>query len=384
MRLLHTADWHLGKMLNGASLLEDQAHVLKQLVDVIAAEQPDAVLVAGDVFDRSLPPTGAVELLDKILTEIVIGLRTPVIMIAGNHDGAERLQFGSRLLEASGFHVFGRTAPNPAVLRISGRDGTAVQICAVPFAEPAEVRTLTQDETVQTHEQALAALLDRARAKLDHALPAVAVVHAFVAGSATCDSERSVAVGGADRVSSAVFDGFDYVALGHLHSPQSLDGSRIRYSGSLLKYSASEASHTKGVTLVELAPGATPQTRDIPLPPLRDLRVIMGTLRDIEAAAAGDRARDDYVYVRLLDDALPVNAEARVRALYPNALECRLDLLDHAGGAMPDAPAGGLDDMQLFERFHEAFAGEPLPKEDRAIVAAVIAAANKTDLGEDK
>ena len=379
MRLLHTADWHLGKMLNGASLLEDQAHALQQLVGVIKAEQPDAVLVAGDIFDRSLPPTGAVELLDKTLTQIVIDLKTPVIMIAGNHDGAERLQFGSRLLEASGFHVFGCTSPDPAVVRISGRHGTAAQICAVPFADPAEVRTLTGDESIQTHEQALALLLDHARANLDPELPAVAVVHAFVTGSATCDSERSVAVGGADRVSPAVFHGFNYVALGHLHSPQSLAAGRIRYSGSLLKYSASEAGHTKGVVLVEIERAAEPHTQVIPLTPLRDLRIIEGTLRDLEQAAQRDRRREDYVYVRLTDAALPVNAEASLRACYPNMLEYRLASLDQTGAGAPETITEGLDDMSLFERFHKAFTDEPFTQEDRAIIAQILNEINNAD-----
>lgn len=275
--------------------------------------------------------------------------------------------------------MFGCTTPDPAVVTVSNGAGVSVQVCAIPFAEPAEVRTLTGDETIQTHEQALAALLQRASAKLNSGQPAVALVHAFVAGSVTCDSERLVAVGGADKVSASVFKGFDYVALGHLHSPQTLGGGHIRYAGSLLKYSASEADHNKGVTLVEFSPGVGLQARDVALRPRRDLRRITGTLGEIEAASKRDKHRDDYVYVTLTDPALPVNAEARLRACYPNMLEYRLASLEPSGEGAPAMIAPGLDDMQLFERFHAAFTDEPFTDEDRAIVAEIIAEINKDE-----
>lgn len=389
MRFLHSADWHLGRVYHGVSLLEDQAHVLRQFVRIAADARPDAILLAGDIYDRSVPPAEAVRLLDLVLSELVLDLRIPVVMIAGNHDGPDRLAFGSGLLRRAGLTVRGPVemeAP-PLVLRDAYGE---VAVHALPYAEPALVRSACGDEAITDHHAALAAQTAAARAAHVPGRRAVVVAHAFVLGGAESESERPLSVGGSGAVGAGVFDGFDYVALGHLHRPQAIDArrdrsgegaaptadaeaadawrsARIQYSGSLLKYSFAEADHAKSVNLVELDAAGRCRVERIPLVPRRDLRILEGELGALITAAAADPARDDYVLARLTDQGALLDAMGKLRTAWPNALAIERPALTGDGPGRAAADHRRIRIQDLFASFHRETTG--LAPEPAALAA---------------
>jgi len=251
MRFIHTADWHLGRTFHHASLLEDQAHVLQQLVQVARASQPEVVIIAGDIYDRAVPPTEAVDLLDQTLCELVLEANLPVIIIAGNHDSPQRLQFGARLLESRRLYVFGRPSDQVRFLQFYDEDGP-VMFYAMPYAEPAVMRAYWGDDQITSHQTAYRAYAARVTRQHPAGIRSVVVGHCFVAGGEECESERPLSVGGTGEVSADCFAGFSYAALGHLHRPQTAGSDAVHYAGSLLKYSFAEAGHTKSFNLVEM------------------------------------------------------------------------------------------------------------------------------------
>lgn len=317
MRLLHTADWHLGRTFHGASLLEDQAFALDRLVELADDERVDAVLVSGDVYDRSLPPADAVTLLDETLTRLaeVCGA---LVVIAGNHDGPERLAFGSRMLAGAGLHVAGPLGSEPVSVALADAHGH-VRVWALPYADPPQVAHALGDDGIRGHEAAMAALAGAARSRFAPGERNVVLAHAYVTGGAASESERPLSVGGAGDVSAALFDGFDYVALGHLHRPQQVGSPRVRYSGSLLKYSFDEASHAKSVSVAEIAADGAVTVEERTLPLLRDTRRIRGEL-DALIAGAPAEGRDDWILAELTDPEPRYNALERLRAVHPNVL----------------------------------------------------------------
>ncbi len=376
MRLLHTADWHLGRVFYGASLIEDQAHALEEFCALAADLRPDAIVIAGDVYDRSLPPAEAVALLDETLTRLVTGVRVPVVVIAGNHDSPARLAFGSRLLARGGLHVAGPVEADPMGVSVSTPAGPA-RIWALPHADPPEVACALEDDCVRGHEAAMAAMLGRIRAAGVAGERSIVVAHAFVTGGRPSESERPLSVGGTAQVAAPLFDGFDYVALGHLHRPQSLADRRVRYSGSLLKYSFDEHDHRKSVTLVEITgapPTMAPTIEEYELPVRRDVRKISGRLRDLLAAPPAG-GRDDYLWVDLLDE-LPVPSPLeRLRAVFPNVMYAARATAT-APQNRPGGPVAGeiarLGLADLFERFFTDTTGEALSPDQQAVFAHVV------------
>ncbi|AOZ01810.1 exonuclease sbcCD subunit D [Cupriavidus sp. USMAHM13] len=364
MRFLHTADWHLGRLFHARSLVDDQAYVLDQFVDLVREQRPDAVLLAGDVYDRAVPPPEAVALLDDVLARIVAGLRVPVVMIAGNHDNAQRLAFGARLMQDQGLHVAGLVSKDPLCVRLRDADGE-VRLYALPYAEPALVRDAYGVEPAG-HEAALATQLDAIRAVHPAGVRSVVVGHAFVVGGSASESERPLSVGGSGAVAASVFDGFDLVALGHLHRPQTL-GERIHYAGSLLKYSVSEAGHAKSVSLIELDARGGVRIEPIALRPRRDLRVLQGTLAELVAGAATDPGRDDYIHAVLTDTGALLDPMARLRQGYPNTLALERAVLARSGTA---GAAGRrlreLDTATLFADFFREVTDGELDEPQRA------------------
>ncbi|CAG9184771.1 exonuclease SbcCD subunit D [Cupriavidus pinatubonensis] len=330
MRFLHTADWHLGRLFHARSLIEDQAYILDQFVELVRTERPDAVLIAGDVYDRAVPPPEAVALLDDVLARIILDVGVPVVLIAGNHDSAQRLEFGARLMQSQGLHVAGCTSATPACVSLHDAHGE-VRLYALPYAEPAVVRDALGAE-LPTHEVALCAQLDAIRASHPAGVRSVVVGHAFVVGGAVSESERPLSVGGSGAVAAQAFQGFDLVALGHLHRPQTLEG-RVHYAGSLLKYSLSECGHDKSVSMIDLGADGSVQITPMPLRPLRDLRIVEGELAELIAAAADDARRDDYVYARLTDTSALLDPMAKLRQAYPNALAVERTVLARSGVA---------------------------------------------------
>jgi exonuclease SbcD len=363
MRLIHTADWHLGRLFHNQHLTEDQAHVLDQLVELAREVRPAAVLVAGDLYDRAVPPTEAVSLLDEVFTRLVDDLGVPVVAIAGNHDSAARVGFAGRLLRERGLHVVGELpqAASPIILR---DEHGPVRISALPFADPAVARDAYGDPDVHDQQAVTAAGVRRALAAAEPHERHVLVAHAFVAGGLESESERPLTVGGAEQVAVSVFEGFDYVALGHLHRPQACGGPTVRYAGSLLKYSFAESAHPKSISVVEIGPrGSAPgdpgragraavSVEEVALSPLRDVRRVEGTLDELLARGAADPRRDDYVLGVLLDDGALFDPIGRLRAAYPNVLAIERPAYVHAGADGAERPRpGSVSDVRLFEAF---------------------------------
>jgi exonuclease SbcD len=392
VRFIHTADWHLGRLLHNVHLTEDQAHVLDQFVDLVRHVRPHAVLVAGDVYDRAVPPVEAVGLLDDTLSRIVRGLGVPVIIIAGNHDSADRLGFGSELLARQGLHVVGPLGSQPVVVGL--QDGEqAIAVLPIPYAEPALVRERLGRPDVHDHAAAMAALCGRALAAVPAGALGVAVAHAFVAGGAQSESERPLSVGGAGSVPADVFAGFSYVALGHLHRPQafacpappadpgssSADGgqlslgasppttSLLNYAGSLLPYSFAEANHEKSVAIVDItvrpAGPAAAHVELVRLSPRRQVRRLQGLLADVLAAGKADPGAQDYLEVTLTDHGAIYDAMGRLREVYPNTLSLRRAELEVASGQGPARDHRTMTERELFTGFFQHVTGEPLSAE---------------------
>jgi exonuclease SbcD len=372
MRFLHTSDWHLGKTLCGTSLLEDQAHVLDQILLAIRDTRPEALVIAGDVYDRAIPPKEAVSLLDAFLVRVIRDEKTPVLMIAGNHDSPERLGFGARFLGENGLFVAGAWSPTPVIL---GK----VAFHLVPYGDPATVRFALEDERIRTHQDALAAQLARAQELHPQGHRSVIVAHAFVRGGLVSESELALAVGGAGEVEGGLFVEFDYTALGHLHRPQDVGGmSHVHYAGSLLKYSASEAGHVKAMTLVELPDQGPVRTEPWPLYPRRDLRRLKGHFQDL-LTGIDPGNREDYLFVELLDRGPVLDAMMRLRQVYPNLLGLQGPLEVGSDPGVLNVDHRSLDPETLFATFFQETTGSALSEEELAIYRGVLAQAGLND-----
>ena len=371
MRIIHTADWHLGRIFYGVHLTSDQAYVLDQFVNLVREAKPDAVVIAGDVYDRAVPPSEAVSLLDETLSRLVIDLKTRVILIAGNHDSPERLGFGTRLLSQSGLHVAGRVGLDPAWTSVTDTHST-VSFCAIPYAEPALVRERLGNPDILDHAAAMRAMIAKARETRPRGTRSVLVAHALVIGGEESESERPLSVGGTGAMASSVFDGFSFVALGHLHRPQRVGNDRIHYSGSLLQYSFSEAAHSKSVNLVELDAGGQCRVERIPLIPRRAVRCVTGTLEGMLNAPVGNDA-DDYLSVTLLDKGPVFDPIGRLRAKYPNVLELkRAELLARSDLAAPRVDYRTLSDRQIFTAFFQKVREETASEDEINAYLAVV------------
>jgi len=362
MRFLHTSDWHLGKSLCNASLLDDQAQALEEVLRAVKDARPDAFILAGDVYDRAVPPKEAVSLLDAFLVRLIQEEKVPVLMIAGNHDSPERLAFGSRFLGEQKLHVAGHSSldQGPVIL-----GSTAFHL--LPYGDPATVRADLEQEAIRTHQDALGAQLALARKLQPKGKRSVVIAHAFVRGGLTSESESALSIGGAGEVDARLFEGFDYVALGHLHRPQDVGGdSRLRYAGSLLKYSASEASHVKALTLVELPAKGGVRTEPMPISARRDLRKIRGLFQDL-LMGTGEGSREDYLFIELTDRHPVLDAMARLRQVYPNllGLESLQDRELDPGSWTGDHRS--LDPETLFARFFQETTGDELTPEEQAL-----------------
>ncbi|WP_291296087.1 exonuclease SbcCD subunit D C-terminal domain-containing protein [Elioraea sp.] len=375
MRLLHTADWHLGRTLCGQSFQEEQEWLLSgPFLDLVKDTRPDAVIIAGDVYDRAVPPADAVELLDDVLGRIVRGLRTPVVMIAGNHDDPRRLSFGAALLAGAGLHV-ARSAL-AEVFPFEDRHGP-VSIVAAGYGSPALVSELLGDgSAIGDHDSAFSAIAARARALIRPQSRSVLVAHAFVQGGLTSESERVLQVGGSGAVSAAHLDGFHYVALGHLHRSQAMDGGRIAYSGSPLAYSFSEAGAGKSVSLVAIGRDGAVTSEPIALVPRRRLRTLRGTLDDVLRTADGP-GREDWLQVTLTEPAF--GAKPLLNERYPSVLDLRFDIAPSAAGRERPQHGLGADPLAMLEAFWDRIGAGPLAPEERALATRAIAAASRDE-----
>ncbi len=357
MRFLHTADWHLGRLFHGVHLTRDQEHLLDQFVDLVAETKPGLVILAGDLYDRAVPPPDAVALLDETLSRIVQGHKTPVVGIAGNHDSPERVGFASRLLSDAGLFLSGNLRADPAHHVFRDEHGP-LHVYAIPYAEPARVREVLEEPELHNHDSSMKALADRIWEMHPSGERAVLTAHAFVAGGEESESERPLSVGGAGTISPSVFQGFDYTALGHLHAPQNVKGGRVCYSGSLMKYSFSEAGHEKGVSLVEIDKEGNCTSEKFALTPRRDVRMIEGEFDQLLQSPPGGN-REDYLLVRLTDNRLHLDALGRLREVYPNVLQIERPWMDSDNlDSRVYAQRKGLSERDLFEDFYKETTGQ--------------------------
>lgn len=378
LRLIHTSDWHLGRQLYGKSLIEDQSASLDSLVELIERSRPHALLIAGDVFDRPLPPEAAVGLFDRFLTEVAGKRQVPVIMIPGNHDSCERLGFASSLLRDRGVTIFSTIEDSFAPVYIKGDGNSGALIYGIPFVEPFEIgRVLGRDDT-DTPEAATEALCKEILKRKTEPHPAVLLCHALVAGGETSESERELFIGGASSVHPRVFEGFAYTALGHLHKPQRAGSERIRYSGSLLPYSKSEASHKKAVNEVILHPDGEVEIKAHHLSQLRNLRYIEGELAEILLEAPNDSSPDDYVIVGLTDKGAVIDAFSKLHRHYPRLLHVsRANRGAHTELEISQARARereSMSDLELFADFFQSVTGTALDETERQSVIDVLTA----------
>ena len=371
MKFLHLADLHLGKRVNGFSMLEDQAHILRQILAILDDEQPDGVLIAGDVYDKSVPSVEAVELLDDFLTELR-ARGVPVLLISGNHDSPERLAFGGRVMDSCGIHI--SPVYNGALAPVTLHDEFGpVHVWLLPFVKPAHVRRWFPDADIESYTDAVAEAV--AHMDIDTAARNVLVTHQFVTGGARSGSEE-LSVGGTDNVDSGVFAPFDYVALGHLHGAQHIGRETIRYAGSPLKYSFSEARQHKSVTVVTLGEKGDVQVRTAALTPLRELREIRGSYDELTARSFYEHTtyRSDYLHLILTDEQDVFDAMSRLRTIYPYLMTLDYDnARTRAAGGM-SVPAGmeRRTPLELFEALYKRQNHQPMSEVQREYIAQLM------------
>lgn len=317
---MHLADLHLGKRVNGFSMMEDQEYILNRILEIMEEEQPDGLLIAGDVYDKTIPPAEAVRLMDDFLTAVA-AKHVPVFLISGNHDSAERVAFGHQLMQGSGIWISPVYDGTIRHHTLEDRWGE-VNIYLIPFLRPSVVRSFFPDAEIGDYTDALGTIIQEL--PLDASKRNVVLAHQFVTAAGalpeTCDSEQ-LSVGGLDRVDGSVFSSFDYTALGHLHGPQRVGSETIRYAGSPLKYSFSELHQKKSVTVAELREKGETEIRQIPLQPRREMIELRGTFEEIlaEARKKGE-SQTDYYHMILTDETDVVDALSRLREFYPNIM----------------------------------------------------------------
>lgn len=384
MKILHTGDWHLGKIVNQVYMTEDQEHILDKLIRIIAEEKPDALVIAGDIYDRAVPPVEAVELLDRTFSRVLLELGVPILAISGNHDSSERLNFGSRIMEDRGLHIEGGLKSE--VRKVTLEDGFGpVNFYLIPYADPAEARAVLKNEEIRTHEEAFRAVLKSIRETMAAGERNVVIGHGFVTGVVDLeqsDSERPLSIGGTDHVDAEIFRGFEYTALGHLHSAQKVTDDSIRYAGSLLKYSFSEVRHRKSAALITLREkGSKAEIELKELVPRREMRIIKGELAELIKAGEEEKS-EDYIRAVLTDEGELMDPMNKLRTVYPNVLELVRENRDRAAGEARTSAGEGYKHktkMELFRSFYENIQGEELTEDMEEVMLQVIGKVEKEE-----
>lgn len=384
MKIIHTADWHIGKIVNEFSMIDDQRYILNSLIDLIKEEKPDVLVIAGDLYDRSIPPVEAVELLDEVFNRILLELKTPVLAIAGNHDGAERLSFGSRLLINNGLYISGIFDGEAKKAVLEDKFGQ-VNFYLLPYADPRQVKHIMEDDEITSHNIAFKKVIDKIKSNMKDNGRNVLVAHGYITKlgentAETCDSERPLSIGGTDLVDYESFTCFNYTALGHLHGPQRVGEDKIRYSGSLLKYSFSETNHKKGVTIVDINEKGEALVKHMELHPKRDMRIIKGPINSlIDPAVYKEGNTNDYVYATLTDEGELVDPISKLRAVYPNIMGLGRENSEAREKSRTAASEGykTKSKAELFEEFFLSINGTALSDEGRNVINDVVEAVTK-------
>ena len=375
MRILHIGDLHIGKLVHGIHMTKDQEHVLVQIIDIIDKENIDVLLIAGDIYDRSVPPVEAVDLLDDFLSKIISKNKTKIIAIAGNHDSPDRVGFVSKILKERGLYMVGNYESNLSKIEIEDEYGI-VNFYPIPFVEPAVVRISLDDEKIRSYDYAMKKTIENIN--LDSSQRNICIAHGFIVGVESLvesESERPLSVGGSDYINVDYFNDFDYVALGHLHKPQKVKYDHIRYSGSLLKYSFSEAKQKKSITIIDFNKDGFEKYKQIYLEPLRDMRIIKGKLKDlIDPNVYVNTNLDDYIMAILEDEGELVDTIGTLRSVYPNVLRIEKEkkqsiVNDNKTSASEDFIKK--DPLELFSEFYENISGELFTDEKKDVIAGI-------------
>ncbi|MBS4217638.1 exonuclease SbcCD subunit D [Bacillus sp. FJAT-49711] len=371
MKFIHTADWHLGKLVHGIYMTNEQRHILHQFVQLIEEEQPEAIIIAGDLYDRSVPPTEAVSLLEEMLFKINVELKMPVLAISGNHDSAERLSFGSSWYKHSNLFINGKIQDCFKPIHING-----VNFYLVPYAEPGTIREFFQDQSISSHDDAMRRLIYEIEKTINPNEPNILVGHAFVLGGKTSDSERILSVGGSGCVSVEHFSPFSYTALGHLHSPEAIKHDLVRYSGSLLKYSFSEVNHQKSVSIIEMNQDGSYELTKKSLVPNKDMREISGYMEELlDSSFFQHQKVDDYLKVILLDEGALIDPINKLRQIYPNVLhlEKRIEQYDLRNKhSLTQVGFERKSELDLFYDFYNEMTTSEFSEEKRRLMTQMI------------
>lgn len=393
MKIFHTGDWHIGKIVNQVHMTEDQAYALDNLVELMAAEKPDVLIIAGDIYDRGVPPVEAVELLDNILSKILLELQIPVLIVSGNHDSPDRLGFGSNILRAKGLHIAGRFEAEIRRVTLEDEHGP-VNFYLVPYAAPAVVKDILGREDISDHDTALKAIVEVIKENWAPAERNILIYHGFVRGSSELELSESekplslISLGGADYVNVAHFTDFAYTALGHLHGPQSAGQERVRYSGSLLKYSFSETSQHKAFTIVKIGADGIVETEYRSLKTLRDMRKIKGQLQALlNPAVYRDTNVEDYLHVTLTDEGELLEPMAKLRQVYPNVLALEFAAKERQAGEDKTSAGEGYKQktkLELFRDFYCDITGREFTPAKERLVAQVIEEVENEERGASR
>ena len=370
MRFLHLSDLHLGKRVNEFSMLEDQAYILKEILNIIDEQKVEAVLIAGDVYDKVIPSAEAVRLLDDFLTRLA-ARELPVFLISGNHDSAERVAFGSRLMSSRQIYLSPVFESDVEPITVSDRYGE-INIYMLPFVKPSLVKRVYPEEEIITYQDAVNAAVQHMQIDTDKRN--ILLAHQFVTGAARCDSEE-LSVGGVDDVDASVFDGFDYVALGHLHGPQKIGKETVRYSGTPLKYSFSEANQKKAAVIVDVEEKGKINIQQIPLVPKHDMWEIRGTYMEVTALDFyKDMKTDDYLHITLIDEEDIPDAIGKLRTIYPNIMKLSYDNLRTRAAVTVrgTAEVEEKSPMELLKEFYELQNNQSMTDEQEGIARGMM------------
>jgi len=390
MKIFHTGDWHIGKLVNGFYMTEDQEFIIKQLYEEIQKEKPDVVLIAGDLYDRSVPPIQAIELLNKALGKIVKELKTPIIALAGNHDSNERIEFVSDLLRESGLYFSGTLKKEIQKITINDEHGP-VNFYPIPYADPPIVRDLFEDESIKNHDDAMKKILVSINNVINKDERNVAIAHGYVTyvknGESTValeesESEKPLSIGGTALINAAYFDDFNYTALGHLHGPQKVGSNKMRYAGSPLKYSFSETKQKKGITIVHLNEKGEVEVDFHEFKPRRDFRIITGELKElIKHDVSSLDNNEDYIKVVLKDKGELLDPMSKLRSIYPNVMELvREDRRKNTNMRTVAIDVRKKSKLSLFESFYDHIIGEKCSKEETEVMEKIIEETQKGGL----
>lgn len=389
MKILHTSDLHIGKIVNEFSMIEDQRHILKQIEKIIEEENIDVLMIAGDIYDRSIPPVEAVELLNDFLSNLTLNKEVKVLAIVGNHDGGERLCFGNQILEKQGLHIVGRDEEIYQKICLE-HENDKYNFYLIPYKDPAVIKKLKDDATIKNHNDSMKATINMIEESFDKDEINILISHGYMtmkrekaldfeeniyekAELEISESERPLSIGGTDLIDAQMFQIFDYVALGHLHGRQQVGVEKIRYSGSPLKYSFSEVNHKKGVYILDLKKEKL-NLEFKELKAIRDMRVVRGNIEEILEKGRNDKSKEDYIQAILIGEGEIINPIEKLRTVYPNVMmitrERKNSNLNQKFELQRELRRK--DKLELFEEFYNNFGQGEYSEEKKSILSEIL------------